>query len=191
MKLPPIQHNSKYASFLPRFLAVWIDSLILNLGLPITLIYLSSSTSLTDLITRTITGISLIFFPSLFVSFFYAPFCLSRFGQTIGKALTGVKITTSSNQLLSFKQAIFREFFTKIAANATFGLGYLFILYHPEHLGWHDQLSGTEARRLKKKLAPATLSLIILLGVYFILCFIAFNRFFHNSSLLESFNSLI
>jgi uncharacterized RDD family membrane protein YckC len=64
-------------------------------------------------------------------------------GQSIGKALTHLKVYRVTGQPATFGTMFVREVFAKILSGLVFGLGYLVILWDPTHRGWHDKLCGT------------------------------------------------
>jgi uncharacterized RDD family membrane protein YckC len=91
----------KYQTFWPRFWAGWIDGLIF---LPLYYVdsWIQSATTETTLLV-------LWFILYTFSSDAYSVLMHARFGQTLGKMLTGVKVLDVSEAKLSFRQALLRD----------------------------------------------------------------------------------
>lgn len=62
-------------------------------------------------------------------------------GKTIGKWLLGLKVVGVNQAPITYNQALIR--FIGALISAIFGLGLLWVLFHPEKRGWHDLLAGT------------------------------------------------
>src|SRR5207248_6148916 len=96
MDVPP-----KYRTFWPRFWAGWIDGLIF---LPLYFIdsWIQSATTETAVL-------AFWFIVYTFSSDAYSVLMHAKWGQTIGKMLTGVKVLDVSEAKLSFRQALLRD----------------------------------------------------------------------------------
>jgi peptide/nickel transport system ATP-binding protein len=66
----------------------------------------------------------------------------TRWGQTVGKWLVGLKIISTDGSRLSGKQAILR-FAGYIINGLAFSLGFLWIAFDKKRQGWHDKLANT------------------------------------------------
>jgi uncharacterized RDD family membrane protein YckC len=63
-------------------------------------------------------------------------------GQTLGKALMGVRVVSVSGRPLTFLQALLRFLLYPISAMIFF-LGFIWILVDNQRQGWHDTLART------------------------------------------------
>ncbi len=77
----------------------------------------------------------------LFVVFYHV-FFWSIAGQTIGKAIMGIKVVPLNGRKMSVLRSIIRYLGYYPSALA-FGLGFLWILIDDRRSGWHDRLAGT------------------------------------------------
>jgi uncharacterized RDD family membrane protein YckC len=64
------------------------------------------------------------------------------FGQTLGKALTGIRVVRMDNTRLTIGHALLRYVGYWLSAIPLF-LGFLWVLGDPERRAWHDKLAGT------------------------------------------------
>lgn len=62
-------------------------------------------------------------------------------GKTVGKWLLGLKVVGAHQERITYSQALIR--WIGVLVSALFGLGLLWILFHPEKRGWHDLLART------------------------------------------------
>lgn len=74
--------------------------------------------------------------------FFYGWFSWSFFGQTIGKALLGLRIVAKDGGPMGPGRGL-RRCFGWVVALMFFGLGFLWILISKDRRGWHDYIAGT------------------------------------------------
>jgi len=63
-------------------------------------------------------------------------------GQTIGKAIMGIKVVQLNGRKMSVLRSIVR-YFGYYPAGLAFGLGFLWILIDDRRAGWHDLLAKT------------------------------------------------
>jgi uncharacterized RDD family membrane protein YckC len=79
---------------------------------------------------------------SLIIVVAYYLFFWTVAGQTIGKAVMGIKIVARRGGKLKLHQMIIRYFGYYVSA-IPFGLGFLWIVIDDRRLAWHDKLAGT------------------------------------------------
>ncbi len=82
------------------------------------------------------------------IGFFFTYFWRLR-GQTLGMQVWKIKTVNDSGEILSFAECAVRFFFATFSF-ALLGLGFLWILFDPERLAWHDRASGTRVVFLGK-----------------------------------------
>ncbi|MFS0553580.1 RDD family protein [Brevibacillus sp. 179-C9.3 HS] len=73
-------------------------------------------------------------------------------GQTLGKLITGIRVISArqARGSLSVGQVLLREVIGKFVASLVFGLGYLWVAWHPRKQGWHDLIAKTYVIRDRK-----------------------------------------
>ena len=64
-------------------------------------------------------------------------------GQTLGMQVWKIKTINDEGEILSLAECAVRLFFATFSF-ALMGLGFLWILFDPENLAWHDRASGTK-----------------------------------------------
>ena len=80
----------------------------------------------------------------LFYSYFWR---LS--GQTLGMQVWKIKLVSPSLQTLSWQECFARLFFALVSVSML-GLGFIWMLFDPDRLTWHDRASGTRVVLLRK-----------------------------------------
>jgi uncharacterized RDD family membrane protein YckC len=63
-------------------------------------------------------------------------------GQTLGMQVWKIRTVNDSGQILTLGECAVRYFFATFSL-MFMGLGFLWILFDPERLAWHDRASGT------------------------------------------------
>ena len=79
---------------------------------------------------------------------FYSYFWRLR-GQTLGMQVWKIKLVSPSLQTLSWQECFARLFFALVSVSML-GLGFIWMLFDPDRLTWHDRASGTRVVLLKK-----------------------------------------
>ena len=79
---------------------------------------------------------------------FYSYFWRLR-GQTLGMQAWKIKLVSPSLQTLSWQECFARLFFALVSVSML-GLGFIWMLFDPERLTWHDRASGTRVVLLRK-----------------------------------------
>jgi uncharacterized RDD family membrane protein YckC len=103
---------------------------------------------------KTPAGIGALFVPfyllGLFVSMCYYTFFPGWMGKTPGKAAMGLDIQRTDGGSMTYTRAFLR--WAGYLVSLTFvGLGFLWILIDERKRGWHDYLSGTWVKNLRKE----------------------------------------
>jgi uncharacterized RDD family membrane protein YckC len=79
---------------------------------------------------------------ALVMSFLYFVVSWARSGQTVGKALTGIKVVRTDGYPLGFGKAILR-YIGYLISSLLLSLGFLWIGFDARRQGWHDKIAGT------------------------------------------------
>ena len=80
---------------------------------------------------------------------FYSYFWRLR-GQTLGMQVWKIKLISPSLQTLSWQECFSRLFFALVSVSML-GLGFIWMLFDPDRLTWHDRASGTRVVLLRKE----------------------------------------
>jgi uncharacterized RDD family membrane protein YckC len=104
----------------------WLDS------------WLPGSQRLFELPSRPLFGASFISLCYLL----YFVFFLSTTGQTIGKAVLGLRVVTLKGARVGVKRALIRTVCYAVSL-APLGLGFLWVLGHDQRQAWHDRIART------------------------------------------------
>jgi uncharacterized RDD family membrane protein YckC len=138
-----------YGGFWIRFLAVFIDGILLG----IVNFALQAVTS-----TRIITGsdvgnlglllstLGFNFMISITLNMFYESFFLVQYGATPGKMIFKLKVITAEGGRLTWGRAIGR-FFAKFLSGITLLIGYIMAAFDSEKRALHDYIAGTRVIR--------------------------------------------
>ena len=84
----------------------------------------------------------------LLIGAFYSYFWHVR-GQTLGMQAWKIKTVNDRGEILTLGECAVRYFFATFSL-AFMGLGFVWILFDPEKLAWHDRASGTRVLFLGK-----------------------------------------
>ena len=79
---------------------------------------------------------------------FYSYFWRLR-GQTLGMQVWKIKLVSQSLQTLSWQECFARLFFALVSVSML-GLGFIWMLFDPDRLTWHDRASGPRVVLLRK-----------------------------------------
>lgn len=148
-----------YAGFITRSFAFIIDLIIVavmlvmvSIGLSfishfiglipdiLTNLFSTSDAFMTTAYDEALPAITLVI--NIFLVFGYYIFFWTSSGQTIGKALMGVRVVSVSGRPLTFFQALFRFLLYPVSA-LFFFLGFFWVLADNQRQGWHDNLART------------------------------------------------
>lgn len=125
------------------------------------------------------------------LKFFIHPLLISKLGAGLGKLICGLQITQLDGSLLTYKNALFREFIAKIASNALLGLGYYWIFKTPQKQAWHDSLAGTYVVKKHHGFFAGLMVLILFVAINGGLAYKAFDNFRTNVTLQYDLATLV
>lgn len=87
----------------------------------------------------------------LMVAYIIAEFVLFSKAQSIGKAILGLQVVSSTDgKPFSFWKMVLRECIVKSASSSVFLLGYIWILIDERNRGWHDKILDSYVVDLKE-----------------------------------------
>ena len=140
----------RYAGFWIRFLAVFIDGLILFavltpvrlvLHLPFGLMAMRHSGDFNPLMMLPLIGLSTLI--SVVADWLYEAYFMSSERQaTLGKMALGLRVTDTNGRRLSFGQATLRHF-AKWISGMTLLIGYIMAAFTERRQALHDMIAGT------------------------------------------------
>lgn len=171
---PSSEHQ--YAGFGRRFLAYWVDFIILfPIGLvvqqmlgvnPFAVFQAQSLEQLQQIQQSTAGGLPTIVSLALALAFFLIMW-VNFEGATPGKKLMAIKIIKGDGSKLSYPVAFIRYIGYFLSA-FVFMLGYLWIIWDKKKQGWHDKIAGTvvvKTNEQPKTFLAVILAMIAILGM--------------------------
>ncbi len=78
----------------------------------------------------------------------YFGICWTRSGQTLGMLAWRIRVVRANGERLRWRDAGLRLVAALLSWLAA-GMGYVWLLFDPERLTWHDRLSGTRVVRVR------------------------------------------
>ncbi|NCT55984.1 RDD family protein [bacterium] len=146
--------NPQMAGFLERFLASFIDGIIVMVGFYIVMIPLAligggmstlmlpadnSGTDALGIFMMLVIYLIAMVMPLLYYIYFY-----TKNGQTLGKKILNIKVVRpADNSYLSWGRVLLRETVGKLLSSFFFGLGYFWYFSSAERQAWHDSISDS------------------------------------------------
>ena len=156
--IAPDSLQGYYAGFSSRAVAIIIDFVIISVVSAVTVAALSlffgipSVQRFIDWLNGVLPGIINVFaaftsppFGAIFFLLFqylYFVFFFSTTGQTVGKAVMGLRVVTVDGQRLGVKRSFIRTLCYTISL-APLGLGFLWVLGEDRRKTWHDKIART------------------------------------------------
>lgn len=134
---------TKFASFRFRLLAWSLDCQISLLPHGLFLFYLAQSSTLTVFIYNFLLYLIIVFFPLGVLIPLYTSYSTVYFGGTLGKLLTGLKVTNEEGGHLTLRKSLFRHTIGYTFSGTLFGLGFWSIIKDEKSRGWHDKATGS------------------------------------------------
>ena len=74
-------------------------------------------------------------------------------GATPGKMVMGLRVVRRDGSAIDGSVAALR-YVGYIVSSIPIGLGFLWVLWDPDHEGWHDKLAGTRVVKVTRELSP-------------------------------------
>lgn len=126
-----------------RLISGTIDWLIGMLVVTLALYWISSATTLTQLLDQTLIGLIFVIAEMWFVFPVVFIFMLVQLGGTPGKLITGIRVVDKNGKYPGLKQAFFRNWIGYMVSGMMLWLGFIWILIDSGHRGWHDMIADT------------------------------------------------
>ena len=143
--------NFNYAGFWRRFLASFLDGIILmvvNLLIGVVTGLVLGLTGVDSNSTVYIMVMSVINILNYLVMFSYYVYFIGSRGQTVGKMIMGIKVMKFDGSNPSYVSAFLREVVGKLLSSIVLLLGYLWMLWDSKKQTWHDKIAGTVVVRI-------------------------------------------
>lgn len=139
----------KYAGFLKRFLAIFIDGIILMsinfiVQLPLGLmgaVISSGDDAGTEMAAVATQGLASMI--GVVVNLAYSVGFLTAKGATPGKMALGLVVVNTEHGKISLTKALLRETVGKFVSSFVLLLGYFWVIWDEKKQGWHDKIAGT------------------------------------------------
>jgi uncharacterized RDD family membrane protein YckC len=133
-----------YAGFWIRFLAKFVDGILLQLvGIAVRLLiglFLSATNDPTPFLIVT-------WFCSMLIGASYSTYFVGKFGATPGKMACRLRIVMADGAKLTYLRALGRHF-AEILSSLTLGVGYIMAAFDEEKRSLHDRVCDTRVIRL-------------------------------------------
>ena len=139
-----MEKDFESAGLFRRLAAILYDSLLIIAIWLITTLLLVSLISDGNPLRGPLFQFGLYFEACLFYSYFWR-----LRGQTLGMQVWRIKLINPDRQTLSWQECFARLFFALVSISML-GLGFIWILFDPAKLTWHDRASGTRVILLRK-----------------------------------------
>lgn len=153
--------NFEYAGFWRRFIAFWVDRLILIVPILITSslvnilftggVSVGNTDSLIDNLFEHPVASSqgmVVLADIILIWLYFAIFESSKMLSTPGKRLIGIRVTDSEGNRIAFGRATVRHF-SKILSTLVFLVGFLMIGFSSKKQGLHDKIAGCLVLKMK------------------------------------------
>lgn len=136
-----LQNTHRYASFLRRFVAVILDTLILGIislvcVVPFAIFEKDANTTMT-IIRAFFQILSWVIGPVYMIYFLYA------YGATPGKKALHIQVISTTDEKLTVGRLMMREIVGKFLSRFFGDLGFLWSLFDEKRQAWHDKLAHT------------------------------------------------
>lgn len=135
---------------LHRFIAFFID-LFVKLGITLGwVMYISKSNTIEQFMNTLLWIIIFSLLLGILIDAIIIPLLISKIGGSPGKIITGIEIVSISGERLSYWKAVFRNYVGYIISGIFLWLGFIWILIDKDHRGWHDLMSDTYVKLVRK-----------------------------------------
>ena len=139
-----MEKDFESAGLFRRLAAILYDSLLIIAIWLITTLLLVSLINDGNALRGPLFQFGLYFEACLFYSYFWR-----LRGQTLGMQVWRIKLINPERQTLSWQECFARLFFALVSISML-GLGFIWMLFDPAKLTWHDRASGTRVILLGK-----------------------------------------
>ncbi len=133
--------TNNLATFNMRLLA-WITESLLGIFIFSVFIYIAASQAdIAHVVSIMFVYLAIVVLNPIF---WYQSVILTHyFGGSLGKLLTGLRVTNETGTRLTFKRVAFRQTIGYTFAGMLLGLGFYTISRDPKKQGWHDKAVGS------------------------------------------------
>jgi uncharacterized RDD family membrane protein YckC len=147
-----------YAGFASRAVAIIVDVALISLISAVVIAFMSlffglpSVQRFIDWVNSFLSGFAQVFveltsprFAAIFfivTNLLYFIFFFSTTGQTVGKAVMGLRVVTIDGKRMGFKRSFLRTLCYTISL-APLGLGFIWVLGEDRRRAWHDKIAHT------------------------------------------------
>lgn len=163
-------NNSNYAGFWKRFLAYWVDTLIIGLiTIPLNSLsalgQVAASSPATHVTVNPIGGLIGLAVTVAYFVFFW----VHEKGQTLGHRLLALRVVREDGKPIDIGTAVIR-YIGYIISSAILMLGFLWVAWDPKKQGWHDKIAKTFVVKTEGKSHTIIASVIVIGSMLF--CFL-------------------
>ena len=148
------------AGFWIRLKAIWIDTLIIIIGIKILFFFLFLQPYEIYVPYE---------FTAMIAAIIYASIFIASKGYTLGKKICGLTVLSNDNKPLGIFSVVLRESISKIISTIFLLLGFFWIGITKSKRGWHDYLAGSKVIQTSKqnrKTAIISFSVPLLITIF-------------------------
>ena len=137
----------RYAGFWIRYVAVFIDGLVI--GIPVWITYfvsafvLISSVGIDNIKNISFLTKILVQFPGTLIAWIYYVLMTKKYGATLGKKAVGIRVVSDKSKNLTWGQVILRETIGKIISAIILYVGYILAGFTGRKQALHDKIAST------------------------------------------------
>jgi len=156
--------KKKRVGFGPRFLAYFIDTLILGLltgALSTSMVFRWGEHGRSG--TAWLPG-------ALVAGAYFIFFWVKQNGQTLGKRFMALKVVKENGKSLDWETAVLR-YIGYLISSFVLGLGFLWVAFDKKKQGWHDKIAKTKVVRTSQK--PKTKIVVLILVAIILVSLVA------------------
>lgn len=148
-----------------RVLSFLIDWFLgFGLGL-IPLLMVFSVTKIEELFGAVVWAITSVLLMGVLSEFVFIIFPITKLGGTFGKYVTGLEIVDEKGNWLSWRRAIFRNYFGYMVSGLVLWTGFWWALRDANRQTWHDMMTGTFVVQKRAWAAVGAVVLIVVLAI--------------------------
>jgi uncharacterized RDD family membrane protein YckC len=130
------QMQVRYAGFWIRFVAAFIDGLILSIPQAIVRVFVTVA----NFGTMYVIASNVL---SFLITWAYYVFMTNNYQATLGKKAVGIMVISSKPERLTLNQVLLRETVGKIVSALTIAIGYIMAGFTEKKQALHDMIAGT------------------------------------------------
>ena len=185
-----MNNNTVYGGFWTRFIAMGIDGGLFFLPSCFFLLWVNQTKNLAVFAYLFFLFLILIALPTLILNNIIDAVLTYKFGGTVGKLITGLRVVDEQGKFLTLKRSFFRYTIGYQFSGLLFGLGFFAVIKDVKKQGWHDKATGSYVIQKTNNMVLGLLVAAILVCICLYVLTTAFTAFRKGPLLPEMGNIL-